>query len=358
MGRVLLGWIWAAVIWAAIVDGAQAADHPVTFPSDPFPAAYSPSSVEAGVGDTVTFGGAFASHPLVWNDGDFATQSSGTTNTYTFLKPGTFRFHCAIHATMTGVVHVPGDQTATPSFTYSVSGSTVSYVASGSDPDGTIARFEWDLDGNGTFETIGATPSKTYTSSGTITVRLRYVDDGHETSPATSQVLTVVGSPPPSGGGGGGGGGGAQPPSGGGGTGGGGAAGSPSPSQPGGGETAPSPSGGGGGQGDAGGAGQPGLRVVSSALAFRHGRATVALRLPRAGAARVRLARSGTTLAAGTASRLAAGSRHVTVKLTRAGTRALRAGQRVKVTLTVTLKPRAGGAALTAHRTATVRAAR
>jgi plastocyanin len=357
MGRDLR---WIAVGLTAlgvVAPAARGADHPVSFPTDPFPGLYSPSSVEAGGGDTVTFSGAFASHPLVWTDSDFATRSTGTTDTYTFTRPGTFRVHCQIHPTMTGQVHVPGNQTATPSFTWHASGTTVSFTAAGADPDGTIARFEWDLDGNGTFEATGAAPTKVYSPGSSTTVRLRSVDDAHETSPATSQVVTVAGTPPAPGGGGGGGGGtgtGSPPPGGGGASGGGSgaAAGSPSSTRPGdGGGTAPSS---GGGDQGGGGADRPRVRVVSSALVFRHGRATATLRLPEDGTVRVRIVRGGTTLASGSAARLKTGTRRVTVKLTRAGTRALKGGKRVRATVTVTLKPRAGGRSLTAHRTATV----
>jgi hypothetical protein len=68
----------------------------------------------------------------------------------------------------------------------------------------------------------------------------------------------------------------------------------------------------------------------------------------------VRLTRAGTTLAAGTTSQLAAGQRRLTVRLTRAGTRALRSGKRVRATLTVTLRPRTG-AATTTRRAVTLR---
>ena len=49
--------------------------------------------------------------------------------------------------------------------------------AASSDVDGTIAKYEWDLDGNGTYETDTAarapTTSQTYAASGTVDTRLR-----------------------------------------------------------------------------------------------------------------------------------------------------------------------------------------
>jgi hypothetical protein len=57
-----------------------------------------------------------------------------------------------------------------------VAGSPVTLDASGSsDPDGTIARYQWDLDANGSFETDGATTptvTRTYPNPATIPVKL------------------------------------------------------------------------------------------------------------------------------------------------------------------------------------------
>ncbi|MCW2993938.1 MAG: hypothetical protein JWQ18_1433, partial [Conexibacter sp.] len=145
---------------------ARAADHPVGFPVGASPSQYAPASVEAAVGDTVTFSGAFASHPLVWSDGDFATQPSGTTKAYAFTRPGTFTFHCQLHpGSMFGTVHVPGDAFATPTFSWApaapVTRQAVTFTPGPfADPDGSVARYEWDLDGDGFFETSGAAPAR------------------------------------------------------------------------------------------------------------------------------------------------------------------------------------------------------
>jgi streptogramin lyase len=62
-----------------------------------------------------------------------------------------------------------------------------------SDPDGPLARYEWDLDGDGSFETgTGATPTVThsYLSNGTVTPVLR-VSDPHGGSATASATLTT-----------------------------------------------------------------------------------------------------------------------------------------------------------------------
>jgi PKD repeat protein len=83
--------------------------------------------------------------------------------------------------------------TATPASP--VAGEAVSFDASASkDSDGTIAKYEWDLDGNGTYETsTGATPSasRTYTSPGNVNVGLRVTDNGGKTA-TTSSALSVA----------------------------------------------------------------------------------------------------------------------------------------------------------------------
>ena len=77
-------------------------------------------------------------------------------------------------------------------------GETVSLDgSSSSDPDGRIAKYEWDLDGDGSYETdTGSTPttSRTYSSPAALTVRLRVTDDLGISSDAT-QALQVTAAP-------------------------------------------------------------------------------------------------------------------------------------------------------------------
>ncbi len=75
-------------------------------------------------------------------------------------------------------------------------GANVSFNASGSvDPDGTIAKYEWDLDGNGSYETntgTTATTTKSFTPAGAKTIGLRVTDNSGATG-TTTQTVTVVG---------------------------------------------------------------------------------------------------------------------------------------------------------------------
>ncbi|HEX5922836.1 MAG TPA: PKD domain-containing protein [Baekduia sp.] len=87
-------------------------------------------------------------------------------------------------------------QSPTSSFTATPdpaqTGQTVSFNASASsDPDGTIAKYEWDLDGNGSFETdtgTTATTTRTYATAGTVTVGLRVTDNAGNTDTSTQSL--------------------------------------------------------------------------------------------------------------------------------------------------------------------------
>jgi len=72
---------------------------------------------------------------------------------------------------------------------------TVSFTGSGSDPDGSIAAYAWDLDGDGAFDDSSTqNPSFEYTLAGTYTARLRVTDNGGAYGFSGPQVITVTGS--------------------------------------------------------------------------------------------------------------------------------------------------------------------
>ncbi|HEY6761983.1 MAG TPA: PKD domain-containing protein [Baekduia sp.] len=345
-----------AVVMGVACAGARAADQTITFPTGTAAAPYTPANVTINPGERVTFNGAFANHPLVWDGGDFPTQGSGSSMAFTLSTPGVHTFHCAIHASMVGSVTVSGgttppppgspppagDRLATPDFTSSATqpqtGQVVTFTPTGfTDPDGSIARYEWDLDGNGSFETTGSSVTHHYDTPGSYAVALRYVDDRGQTSSATTHAITVVR-----------------------GTGGasGGTGGSGAPTQPGAPGSSPSsPAGGTQGAGTSGdGARAPRLSVATRALAFHNNKASVKLTVKRAGALSLTLKRAGTTLATAHASATRAGTKTITLRLTRAGARALRrAHGRTHATLTVVARPKDGTAATTVRRTLSVK---
>ena len=67
--------------------------------------------------------------------------------------------------------------------------------AGSSDPDGTIASYAWDLDGDGAFDdSSAANPSFQYTVAGSYSVRLRVTDN--QGAPDDSDPVTITAQPP------------------------------------------------------------------------------------------------------------------------------------------------------------------
>ena len=69
--------------------------------------------------------------------------------------------------------------------------NAVSFDASGSsDPDGSISKYLWDLDGNGSFEKTTTTPkvSRSYTQPGDFVVKVRVLDNGNKFDTATKTL--------------------------------------------------------------------------------------------------------------------------------------------------------------------------
>ncbi|MFC1859490.1 PKD domain-containing protein, partial [Thermodesulfobacteriota bacterium] len=74
----------------------------------------------------------------------------------------------------------------------------VNFSGSGTDPDGTIAVYEWDFDGDGTFDwhsISGGDTLHTYMDNATVTASFRVTDNDGQTD--TTNVLVNVGQAPP-----------------------------------------------------------------------------------------------------------------------------------------------------------------
>jgi plastocyanin len=177
---------------------AVAANQTITFANY----AYNPTPVTIKTGDTATFSGSFADHPLVWDAGDRPTTNMGSSSAFSFSSPATYLYHCQIHAAMfnmRGQLNVIADQhPATVAFNVSPSpsaGQPVTFTYTGdADPDGTLTSWQWDLDGDGSFETTTLTgaATNTYSTPGTVTVRMRAIDDSNEPSATAEQAVTIA----------------------------------------------------------------------------------------------------------------------------------------------------------------------
>jgi YD repeat-containing protein len=178
-------------------------------------AAFSVDPVSPSTGDAVTFtststdpDGPIASQQ--WdldNDGQF-DDGTGVTASRTFTKAGTYTIR--LQATDTDGMSSVASQVVTvggrpPVASFTVSPQTVatgepaSFDAAGSsDPDGTVQRYQWDLDGNGSYETdTGASPqtSRFYADAGNVVVGLLVTDDDGKVA-STQRTLTVTQAPP------------------------------------------------------------------------------------------------------------------------------------------------------------------
>jgi PKD domain len=74
-------------------------------------------------------------------------------------------------------------------------GQPVTFTYTGSaDPDGSLTSWQWDLDGDGTFETttLAGTVANTYGSPGTVNVHMRVIDDSGEPSATAEQAVTIA----------------------------------------------------------------------------------------------------------------------------------------------------------------------
>lgn len=82
---------------------------------------------------------------------------------------------------ISSITSTPSSSTAPASVTFSVTAS---------DSDGVIALYEWDFDGNGTYDvsTTSNPASYTYNSAGTYSVTVRVTDDGGATATSSTTV--------------------------------------------------------------------------------------------------------------------------------------------------------------------------
>jgi YD repeat-containing protein len=180
--------------------------------------AFMPSAVAITPGEGITWinPGTNDHHNVTFDDGTFSEPPEPSTGPWSrervFANAGTFRYYCEEHGGpggqgMSGTVFVnatasvPGTPPSA-SFTASPSpalvGQDVSFNATGSsDPDGSVVEYEWDLDGDGTYETnTGSLPiaSRSYSTPQTVTVGLR-VTDNLDVTGETTRSVTVTAPP-------------------------------------------------------------------------------------------------------------------------------------------------------------------
>ena len=182
-------------------------------PNQPPSASFTRSPASPAAGQPVTFtststdsDGTIASQS--WdtdNDGAF-DDGTATTATATYATAGskTVRLRAvdddgaANEATMTFSVSPP-NQAPAAQFSWSPTspetGQTVTFASNSTDGDGTIATHRWDTDNDGSFDDgTATTATRTFTSAGSKTVRLRVTDDDGATN-TISKTVTVSQAP-------------------------------------------------------------------------------------------------------------------------------------------------------------------
>jgi PKD repeat protein len=192
---------------------STASNKTLVVASQPPTASFTASPNPASTGQTVSFNAGASSDPdgtiakYEWDldgNGSFETNTGTTASTTkAFASAGTVAVglrltdNDGVTATTTKSLTIE-NQAPTASFTIAPNpantGQTVTFNGSGSkDPDGTISKYEWDLDGNGSYETntgTTASTSKAFATKGTFTVGLRVTDNNGATATFTGS-LTV-----------------------------------------------------------------------------------------------------------------------------------------------------------------------
>lgn len=141
-------------------------------------------------------------------DGIFDTNDPGARDyTHTYTQKGTFNARLEVMndknqiAAKTVPIVVTGRP---PVATASVNPSNgaipllVNFTGVGTDNDGTITKFEWDFDGNGTFDfssTTTGNTTHTYSTTGTFNALFRVTDNDGLTATATATTTAVRAGP-------------------------------------------------------------------------------------------------------------------------------------------------------------------
>jgi PKD repeat protein len=196
--------------------GASDVDSVGVFVQNTPPTASWTSSPTPGkVGQAMTFngsasadpGGSIASYTWSWGDGTPNTTSAAATAQHTFATSGQHLVTLSVidndgassggNSQLVRVNAKPtANFTATPN--PSLLGEQVTFnAASSTDSDGTIATYQWDLDGDGTFDATGATVTNTYGTPGEVNVKLRVTDNDGDFGEVTRAQTVQATRPSP-----------------------------------------------------------------------------------------------------------------------------------------------------------------
>ena len=115
----------------------------------------------------------------------FLTDGPGGALYYADFEGGTIR-RIAYSAPVADIVATPDSGVPPLAVAFDGRGSN--------DPRGEALTYAWDLDGDGAYETSGPTPTREYTVSGIVKVRLRVTNETGLSGTATKEI--TIGTPP------------------------------------------------------------------------------------------------------------------------------------------------------------------
>ena len=157
-------------------------------------------------------GGAIASYEWETDGDDDFNDYTGPQPSVYFATPGSHTIKLRVtdgdgaQRTATTTLNVIATTPPSPAFVATpnpvVAGQPVTFDAGASTDDGTIVRYEWDLDGNGSYETDGgASPlvTRSFPNATVMSIGVRATDDDGRT--AVARAPLVVNAPPGAGGG-------------------------------------------------------------------------------------------------------------------------------------------------------------
>ena len=182
----------------ALPVAALAAD--VTVKDD----SYDPVAIKIPVGATVTWHWAtttltnlLGGRSVTSDSGQFDSgrQTSGTYP-YTFNTAGTYGYYDSVSNAQTGTVTAYGAPSVslTPATSTIARGQSVTFQASAdTDPPGGSLTYDWDLNGDGTYEVAGGTSQTVaFPDAGSFTVGVRVTDEVGNQSTASASVQVNV----------------------------------------------------------------------------------------------------------------------------------------------------------------------
>ncbi|MCB0192985.1 MAG: PKD domain-containing protein [Anaerolineae bacterium] len=172
----------------AVTDGPYNGNEgqPITFDGS--------GSSDIGFNDTLTYAWNFGDGTPIVTTGPIVTHAYADNGTYNVSLQVTDKDGGTNTANTTATI-INLDPTADAGGPYQTTiNVSTNLTGSGSDVAADTLTFEWDLNGDGTFETSGMTPSYTWTTPGLKTITLRVTDDDGGSTTDTASV--DVGSPP------------------------------------------------------------------------------------------------------------------------------------------------------------------